>query len=125
MLYSGYILENGLDALLAEDQVTDVGRLYGLCTRVGALGALCAAFKDHVRRVGSSVVLDEEKESEMVPSLLHLKSRMDRIVTDGFASNTLFSCALREGNPISEKIHFQTLLFLIPKAQCSVSFSRI
>lgn len=96
--------------MLAADQVVDVGRLYGLCARVGALGALCAAFKSHVRRVGASIVLDEEKEPEMIQSLLHLKSRMDCIVVEGFGNNTVFGNALREGegSAVSQELRLLT-----------------
>ena len=90
-------MENGFETLLAEDRCADLARFYGLCARVGALSALCAAFKSHVRRVGSAIIVDEGKDAEMIPSLLKLKTRMDRAVAEGFSGNAVFATALRDG----------------------------
>jgi len=98
---AGYLLESGFDSLLIEDRLSDLKRLYGLCARVGALGAMCAAFKAHVTRVGGAIVLDESKDAEMIPSLLHLKTRMDRALTEGFSGNATFAAALREGQLVA------------------------
>ena len=83
--------------MLAGDKYTDLKRLYDLCARVGALRALCAAFKSYVQRVGAEIILDEEKDPDMVLALLKLKSRMDRAVTEAFSSNHTFANALKEG----------------------------
>ena len=68
-----------------------------LCTRVGALGALCAAFKSHVRRLGAALVLNEEMDGEMVVSLLAMKARVDRFVAHSFAGSATFANAAKEG----------------------------
>lgn len=93
----GQLVGSGFDSLLNTDRYSDLKRLYGLCARVGALRALCAAFKAHIQKVGAHIVLDEEKESEMMPSLLKLKSRMDRALHESFSSNPSFANALKEG----------------------------
>lgn len=93
----GQLVGSGFDSLLNADLYSDLKRLYGLCARVGALRALCAAFKTHIQKSGAYIVLDEEKESEMVPSLLTLKRRMDRALHESFSSNTSFANALKEG----------------------------
>ena len=93
----GQLVGSGFDSLLNSDSYSDVKRLYGLCARVGALRALCAAFKAHIQKVGAHIVLDVEKESEMVPSLLKLKGRMDRALHESFSSNPSFANALKEG----------------------------
>jgi cullin-4 len=93
----GQLVGSGFDALLNSDLYSDLKRLYGLCARVGALRALCAAFKTHIQKFGAHIVLDEEKESEMVPSLLKLKRRMDRALHESFSSNPSFANALKEG----------------------------
>jgi cullin 4 len=85
-----------LDSLLDQDCVADVNRLYGLCARVGALDALCASFKAHVRRIGGDMVADSKKDADMIPSLLRLKVRMDAMVEGGFKGNKEFGKAVRE-----------------------------
>lgn len=93
----GVILQKGFDALLEQDRLEDLSRLYGLCARVHALDALCAAFRAHVRRVGGALVMDQEKDPEMVEALLTFKTRMDAVLVKCFHSNESFTNSLKDG----------------------------
>ena len=92
-----HLVGSGFDALLAADRYPDLRRLYGLCARVSALRALCAAFKSHLQRHGAFIVMNEEKDAEMIPLLLKFKARMDRAVAEAFGGNAAFGNALKEG----------------------------
>ena len=96
-IHVGQLVGSGFDSLLAQDRFLDLKRLYGLCARVGALRALCAAFKGHVQRIGAATVLDEAKDGEMITSLLKLKLRMDTALESAFSANASFANALKEG----------------------------
>ena len=50
-----------------------------------------------MRRVGSALVADEAKESELVGSLLGWKARLDEDVEACFARSEAFGNALKEG----------------------------
>jgi cullin-4 len=91
------VLEHGLDAMLAENRAEDLARLYALAARVAALAALCAAFKRHVVRAGSAIVLDAERDAEMIPALLRMKARVDALLAGAFAGNPAFANAAKEG----------------------------
>jgi len=93
----GQLLGPGLDILLGEDRIGDISRLHNLCARVGALRALCAAFKAYLQRTGTSIVMDEERDAEMIALLLQLKARMDKIVAEAFGCGSAFANALKEG----------------------------
>ena len=49
-----------------EHRVRDLERLYTLLARVGGLAAIKTGFGALVRRVGTEMVLNEERSSEMV-----------------------------------------------------------
>ncbi|GAX74771.1 hypothetical protein CEUSTIGMA_g2218.t1 [Chlamydomonas eustigma] len=90
------ILERGLAALMDANRVEDVARLYVLSTRVGALDAMRAVFKDYVRSTGLRLVKDEDKDKEMVERLLELKSRLDEVLQKSLQRNESFSNSLKE-----------------------------
>ena len=46
---------------VAEGRREDLARLYSLLGRVGAYDAMRVAFKDHIKKTGLTLVLDEEK----------------------------------------------------------------
>ncbi len=46
---------------VAEERKADLARLYTLFARVQALDAMRVAFKEHIKKTGLSLVLDEEK----------------------------------------------------------------
>lgn len=101
------LLEKGFEPLItaaadaehttAEDiKYEDLARMYRLCGRIKALEALKASFKSYIRKAGSALVLDEEKDAEMIISLLHLKSMLDGIIKGPFQGNPSFNTALKD-----------------------------
>ncbi|DBA80768.1 hypothetical protein WJX77_001890 [Trebouxia sp. C0004] len=90
------ILEKGFDDLMTQKRVTDLARLYVLCARIQALEPLKAAFRDYIGRTGLALVLDEEKDKDMVSALLEIKVQLDTVLTQAFQKNEQFSNALKE-----------------------------
>lgn len=62
------ILERGYVAMVTQQQVEDLGRLYSLAARVGSLEALKQAFKEDIKATGESLVMDAQKVSHMYSS---------------------------------------------------------
>ena len=46
---------------VAEERKADLARMYSLFARVQALDAMRVAFKEHIKKMGLALVLDEEK----------------------------------------------------------------
>ena len=55
------ILERGFAALVMQNRVEDLARLYTLSGRVGALETLKLAFKENTKTTGEALVMDAEK----------------------------------------------------------------
>lgn len=55
------LLEKGFDALMAEERVEDLTRLYNLAGRIQTLEAVKQALRQYVRSAGSALIMDEEK----------------------------------------------------------------
>mmetsp|Transcript_21859 Transcript_21859/g.74292 ORF Transcript_21859/g.74292 Transcript_21859/m.74292 type:complete len:749 (+) Transcript_21859:229-2475(+) len=94
--HAGALLEKGFDALVEAHALEDLERMYALLARVGALDALRAAFSQHIRRAGEAVVKDEEKDKDMVETLLGMKSRMDEVVAAAFGRSEAFGNTLKD-----------------------------
>ncbi|KAK9797070.1 hypothetical protein WJX73_002435 [Symbiochloris irregularis] len=90
------VLDRGFAGLMGAQRLPDLGRLYALAGRVGALGPLKAAFKDYIKATGLALIMDEEKDKEMVKSLLDLKSSLDAVLKGAFQSNEGFAAGLKE-----------------------------
>ncbi|KAL6758019.1 cullin [Haematococcus lacustris] len=90
------LLDKGLAELLDGQRVEDLGRLYGLTGRVGAWEALRVAWRDYIRTTGLKLVKDEEKDKDMVGSLLALKARLDAVLSASFASSEPLASSLKE-----------------------------
>lgn len=55
------ILERGFAAMVTQNGVDDLARLYNLAGRVAALEALKLAFKETTKSIGEALVMDAEK----------------------------------------------------------------
>lgn len=55
------VLERGFEALLAQQRIEDLRRLYSLAARVKALDQLKLAFKESIKKAGLVLVMDQEK----------------------------------------------------------------
>eukprot|EP00511_Aplanochytrium_stocchinoi_P004150 CAMPEP_0204841806 /NCGR_PEP_ID=MMETSP1346-20131115/43681_1 /ASSEMBLY_ACC=CAM_ASM_000771 /TAXON_ID=215587 /ORGANISM="Aplanochytrium stocchinoi, Strain GSBS06" /LENGTH=207 /DNA_ID=CAMNT_0051980219 /DNA_START=9 /DNA_END=628 /DNA_ORIENTATION=+ len=90
------LLEKSFDHLMDEDRKSDLKRMYGLFHRVGSLESMRNSFSVYVKRKGNMVVQDEERDKDMVKTLLELKQRLDGLVRDALSSNEDFDRALRD-----------------------------
>lgn len=69
---------------------------YALFKRVEALKDMRAAFSVYVRRRGMESVQDEERDKEMVQTLLDLKEKLDKMIKEAFSANEAFDRTLRD-----------------------------
>lgn len=91
----GYMIEHGLNELVDDDKIDDLKRLYNVFGRVKAHKALCLAFKNHLKDVGSKIVGNHEKDSDMIKNIISLKQRMDSILADCF-DDIMFHDAMKD-----------------------------
>lgn len=78
------------------NRVADLHRMYALFARVSALELLKQALSSYIKATGHSIVMDEEKDKDMVGSLLDLKARLDVIWEDSFSRNESFANTLKD-----------------------------
>ncbi|XP_071706228.1 cullin-4-like [Rutidosis leptorrhynchoides] len=90
------ILEKGFMMLMDGSRIQDLQRLYMLFSRVNALESLRKALSSYIRRTGQGIVTDEEKDKDMVLSLLEFKASLDKIWEDSFTKNDAFSNTIKE-----------------------------
>ena len=90
------ILDKGLELLMTQHRVSDLQRLYSLLSRVNGLSQIKTGFGALVRRVGTEIVMNEERSGEMVQDLLDLKARMDSILEQAFDSSEELGHALKD-----------------------------
>lgn len=93
----GTVLDRGFEVMLAQNRLEDLARLYSLCLRINALEALRVAFRNFIRNTGSRIVLDEEKDGELVQSLLDMKKKLDEVLEGCFQKNDVFASTIKEG----------------------------
>lgn len=82
--------------LMDGKRIEDLQRMYMLFSRVNALESLRQSLNQYIRRTGQSIVMDEEKDREMVSSLLEFKANLDRIWEESFYRNESFSNTIKD-----------------------------
>lgn len=82
--------------LMDGKRIEDLQRMYMLFSRVNALESLRLSLNQYIRRTGQSIVMDEEKDREMVSSLLEFKANLDRIWEESFYRNESFSNTIKD-----------------------------
>lgn len=90
------MLEKNFDQLMNEDRRPDLKRMYSLFARVNSLDSMRHSFLLYAKRKGAEIVQDEERDKDMVQTLLELKQRLDSLVADAMAGNEDFDRALRD-----------------------------
>lgn len=97
------ILDKGFSAMCDEGRNDDIKRGYDVLSRANAHmpkdsenahEMMKARVITYVKGVGRSIVMDREKDSEMVQSLLDLKSRLDELVQYSFNGSDTFHNAV-------------------------------
>ncbi|XP_055374135.1 cullin-4B isoform X2 [Condylostylus longicornis] len=95
--HSTAILQKGLDNLLEENRLQDLQLLYNLFSRIkNGTTELCGNFNGYIKKKGRTIVIDPEKDKNMVQDLLDFKDKMDVIVHTCFEHNEKFLNSLRE-----------------------------
>ncbi|KAI3697596.1 hypothetical protein L6452_30690 [Arctium lappa] len=90
------ILDKGFIMLMDGNRIQDLRRMYILFCRVNTLESLRQALSSYIRKTGQGIVQDEEKDKDMVSSLLEFKSSLDRIWEDGFSKNEAFCNTIKD-----------------------------
>ncbi|RAL50260.1 hypothetical protein DM860_007934 [Cuscuta australis] len=90
------ILEKGFTMLIDGNRINDIQRMYMLFSRVDALESLRHALSLYIRRTGQGIVMDEEKDKDMVYNLLEFKASLDKILEESFIKNEAFSNTIKD-----------------------------
>nr|BAW00391.1 cullin 4 [Petunia x hybrida] len=90
------ILDKGFTVLMDGNRIEDLQRMYVLFSRVNSLESLRQALSSYIRRTGQSIVLDEEKDKDMVSSLLEFKASLDTIWEASFSKNEAFGNTIKD-----------------------------
>ncbi|XP_057471873.1 cullin-4-like isoform X2 [Actinidia eriantha] len=90
------ILDKGFMMLMDGNRIEDLQRMYLLFSRVNALESLRHALSSYIRRTGQVIVMDEEKDKDMVSCLLEFKASLDTIWEDSFSKNEAFCNTIKD-----------------------------
>ncbi|KAG5029330.1 hypothetical protein JHK87_012844 [Glycine soja] len=90
------ILDKGFTVLMDGNRIEDLQRMHSLFSRVNALESLKQALSSYIRRTGQGIVMDEEKDKDMVSSLLEFKASLDTIWEESFFKNEAFSNSIKD-----------------------------
>nr|KYP46841.1 Cullin-4B [Cajanus cajan] len=90
------ILDKGFAMLMDGNRIEDLQRMYSLFSRVNALESLRQAISSYIRRTGQGIVLDEEKDKDMVSALLEFKASLDTTWEESFFKNEAFCNTIKD-----------------------------
>nr|BAB08502.1 cullin [Arabidopsis thaliana] len=90
------VLEKGFTTLMDGRRTEDLQRMQTLFSRVNALESLRQALSSYVRKTGQKIVMDEEKDKDMVQSLLDFKASLDIIWEESFYKNESFGNTIKD-----------------------------
>ncbi|CAA7394007.1 unnamed protein product [Spirodela intermedia] len=90
------ILDKGFTVLMNGSRIDDLRRMYNLFSRVNALELLRQALSSYIRGTGQGIVMDEEKDKDLVSCLLDFKATVDTIWEEGFFRNESFSNTIKD-----------------------------
>ncbi|XP_006352972.1 cullin-4-like [Solanum tuberosum] len=90
------ILDKGFMMLMDGKRIEDLRRMYSLFPRVEALESLKQTLSLYIRKNGKSIVHDDEKDKDMVSSLLEFKASVDTIWEESFSKNEAFGNTIKD-----------------------------
>uniref|UniRef100_A0A8C3YHQ9 Cullin-4A n=1 Tax=Catagonus wagneri TaxID=51154 RepID=A0A8C3YHQ9_9CETA len=91
------ILQKGLDHLLDGNRVPDLTQMYQLFSRVrGGQQALLQHWSEYIKTFGTTIVINPEKDKDMVQDLLDFKDRVDHVIDVCFQRNEKFINLMKE-----------------------------
>ncbi|KAM9576260.1 LOW QUALITY PROTEIN: cullin-4B-like [Trichechus inunguis] len=86
-----------LSHLLDENRIQDLSLLYQLLSRVECgVQVLLQHWIEYIKKFGSTIVVNPEKDKTMVQELLDFKDKMDFIIDTSFMKNETFIVAMKE-----------------------------
>ncbi|XP_010529158.1 PREDICTED: cullin-4 [Tarenaya hassleriana] len=109
------ILDKGFTTLMDGRRTEDLQRMYTLFSRVNALESLRQALSSYIRKTGQRIVMDEEKDKDMVPSLLEFKASLDTIWEASFSKNESFGNTIKDSFEHLINLRQNRLIFLDEK----------
>ncbi|KAK4488154.1 hypothetical protein RD792_003896 [Penstemon davidsonii] len=90
------ILDKGFVMLMDGKRFDDLQRMFVLFSRVNSLEYLRQSLSLYIRKAGQVIVMDEEKDKDMVSTLLEFKANLDRIWEESFSKNEAFSITIKD-----------------------------
>ncbi|OXB63959.1 hypothetical protein ASZ78_006830 [Callipepla squamata] len=91
------ILQKGLDNLLDENRISDLTQVYQLFSRVkGGQQILLQHWSEYIKNFGTTIVVNPEKDKDMVQELLDFKDKVDHIIEVCFQKNEKFINLMKE-----------------------------
>uniref|UniRef100_A0A8C0L0G1 Cullin-4A n=1 Tax=Canis lupus dingo TaxID=286419 RepID=A0A8C0L0G1_CANLU len=88
---------SGLDHLLDENRVPDLTQMYQLFSRVkGGQQILLQHWSEYIKTFGTTIVINPEKDKDMVQDLLDFKDRVDHVIEVCFQRNEKFINLMKE-----------------------------
>lgn len=91
------ILQKGLDNLLDENRISDLTQTYQLFSRVkGGQQILLQNWSEYIKNFGTTIVVNPEKDKDMVQELLDFKDKVDHIIEACFQKNEKFVNLMKE-----------------------------
>ena len=93
---SFYCLFQGFTLLMGGSRIGDLRRMYILFSRVSALEALRQGLSSYIRGSGQGIVMDEEKDKDLVSCLLDFKASVDAIWEEAFVRNESFANTIKD-----------------------------
>lgn len=91
------ILQKGLDILLNENRIPDITLMYQLFSRVkDGQQILLQQWSEYIKNFGTTIVVNPEKDKDMVQELLDFKDKVDLIIEVCFQKNEKFINSMKE-----------------------------
>eukprot|EP00250_Pteridium_aquilinum_P020546 c24859_g10_i1 orf=422-2893(-) len=94
--HTSAILDKGFSMLMDANRAKDLQRMYSLFSKVGALDQLKQSLSIYIKASGHNVVMDDEKDKDMVSWLLDFKARLDVVWEKSFYENEAFANAIKD-----------------------------
>ncbi|XP_042469924.1 cullin-4-like [Zingiber officinale] len=94
--HTSAILDKGFTLLMEANRIDDLRRMYTLFQRVNALELIKQSLSSYIRGTGQAIIVDEEKDKDLVSYLLEFKASLDKILEESFFKNEAFSNTIKD-----------------------------
>ena len=109
--------------LMEAKRVEDLQRMYTLFQRVNALELLKQALGSYIRGTGQGLIMDEEKDRDLVACLLEFKVSLDTIWEESFFRNETFSQTIKDA--FEHLINLRQVRLCFPSPSYSIQIALI